>query len=458
MQLWVQCDSMMRGTDQTMYTIYNGVELTTKAGFKKPTFSTFHRWTALGCKYAAVASGGSIYALVLVAGQEKRHAFGLIDGNTHWNLANILRSPKPDIPAGKVVIDSIIPAIATLRKLLPLTMAGIFSSSVLMEHGLQNDIPCANFDASDQFFSIMKFNNFSLFDRQKTIWASCYLEEIGWLMKFGQRERERAQNAVAVESLIDLKDKLQDHYKDGARCDAESYLRIPIFTFQDALRMDNDDGSLLAFICSAMPSAMCSSLKDNLLACFEPHASLMDTNSEDTSIPSTALHFSWYNRHCTQGTEAPTGVPPCMMQRSHASKMNYHQFIPYTSKEMQDHPVLYARVKELFAQVFEWIHDTLASCLPKEYEILRMEADVLPGNNRSAVYPFLGLVINLNVTTRAHRDAKDKDFCLVLPIGDTTHFNLHYKGRRASLVLQTDREMRHWREDRNGWMANQTLH
>lgn len=38
-----------------------------------------------------------------------------------------------------------------------------------------------------------------------------------------------------------------------------------------------------------------------------------------------------------------------------------------------------------------------------------------------------------------------------------THFNLHYKGQRASLVLQTDREMKKWREGRNGWKDNSTF-
>lgn len=92
-------------------------------------------------------------------------------------------------------------------------------------------------------------------------------------------------------------------------------------------------------------------------------------------------------------------------------------------------------------------------------------------------------MINLNVATAAHRDNKDESVCLVLAIGDfvggelvlyepglviplrhgdfvlfpsceLTHFNLHYKGRRASIVLHTDRAMVRWQTIRNGWSKN----
>lgn len=128
--------------------------------------------------------------------------------------------------------------------------------------------------------------------------------------------------------------------------------------------------------------------------------------------------------------------------------------------------------------------EQLAHMLPLEYEHLAATASILPDNSASPVRPFVGLVINLNVSTMAHRDSKDDSICLVLPIGDfvggnlclyepglvvplrngdiiafpslhLTHFNLHYNGRRASMVLHTDREMMKWREDdRNGWRTN----
>src|ERR1700761_9395631 len=101
------------------------------------------------------------------------------------------------------------------------------------------------------------------------------------------------------------------------------------------------------------------------------------------------------------------------------------------------------------------------SHLPEEYEVLVELVEMLPGKPDSPVAPFLSLVININVATLAHRDAKDKLLCLVLAVGcfsggglvlkeqglvvelghgdfvvftsgDTTHFNLEYVGERAS--------------------------
>jgi len=124
--------------------------------------------------------------------------------------------------------------------------------------------------------------------------------------------------------------------------------------------------------------------------------------------------------------------------------------------------------------------------LPEEYVSLEATARILPGNHQSPVLPFLSLVFNVNVITKGHRDGKDKDFCLVLPIGDfvggelvametglvveilqgdfmvfpsafVTHFNLHYQGRRASMVLHTDKAMDDWAIGRNGWEENITF-
>lgn len=112
-----------------------------------------------------------------------------------------------------------------------------------------------------------------------------------------------------------------------------------------------------------------------------------------------------------------------------------------------------------------------------------MYADILPGKAACPAYPFGGFVINLNVCTRAHRDWKDMDLCVVIPIGDftggelcllepglvlavrpgdmvifpshkITHFNLHYIGKRASLVLHSDRDGAQWVKNRNGWASN----
>jgi hypothetical protein len=91
--------------------------------------------------------------------------------------------------------------------------------------------------------------------------------------------------------------------------------------------------------------------------------------------------------------------------------------------------------------------------------------------------------VNINVITKAHRDQKDLRWCLVIalgegeggelclyeagivvalrtgdfilfPSGKLTHFNLHFKGKRASLVFHTDEAGDSWSISRNGWASN----
>lgn len=121
----------------------------------------------------------------------------------------------------------------------------------------------------------------------------------------------------------------------------------------------------------------------------------------------------------------------------------------------------------------------LHTALPDLYQQLLLYVDVLPGDAFSAPHPFTSFVLNINVSTKAHRDGHDLLACLVMPIGDftegelvlnepglvvplisgdmmvfpscdITHFNLDYEGERASLVLHSDKAGIGWMEDRYG--------
>jgi hypothetical protein len=124
--------------------------------------------------------------------------------------------------------------------------------------------------------------------------------------------------------------------------------------------------------------------------------------------------------------------------------------------------------------------------LKDSYDQLRVFCEILPLNHRPTTYPFPGYVLNINVCTAAHVDSGDVDICIVLPIGSfkggelvlheaglvlglvegdilifpswrITHFNLHFQGVRASLVLHSDRDVKTWNEDRNGWSGHMVV-
>ncbi|KAG1752118.1 hypothetical protein EDB19DRAFT_1618696, partial [Suillus lakei] len=136
-------------------------------------------------------------------------------------------------------------------------------------------------------------------------------------------------------------------------------------------------------------------------------------------------------------------------------EFNFTQTLPYLLQESFNHEQLYLNIQASLADVFEWIETVFWACLPKEYKALVELVELLPGKPDSPVAPFLSLVININVATLGHRDAKDKLLCLVLAVGhftgggivlkeqglvvelrhgdfiaftsaDTTHFNLEY--------------------------------
>ena len=124
--------------------------------------------------------------------------------------------------------------------------------------------------------------------------------------------------------------------------------------------------------------------------------------------------------------------------------------------------------------------------LQEEFEFLMEVASVLPGNSSSPVAPFISLVVKINGRMKAHRDSLNQHLCLVILIGcfeegalcllenglvlelcsgdvalfrssEVTHFNLDYKGLRASLVLQTDKEFAAWVRNHNRWVDNTTM-
>lgn len=96
-------------------------------------------------------------------------------------------------------------------------------------------------------------------------------------------------------------------------------------------------------------------------------------------------------------------------------------------------------------------------------------------------------MVNCNVSTRGHRDWGDQDICMIIVISDcsggelclyepgmvlklrngdmavftsadTTHFNLHFQGRRSSFVFHSDRFSKSWNKDCNGWKDHINFH
>ncbi|KJA24319.1 hypothetical protein HYPSUDRAFT_136399 [Hypholoma sublateritium FD-334 SS-4] len=209
----------------------------------------------------------------------------------------------------------------------------------------------------------------------------------------------------------------------------------------------------------------------------------VDSEAEGANNSFYSFHFSYYNRFSNRGDGTPANADPTTLMKDGRKKTNTCQNTPRRSNELKDRPEEYLKLQDALKPVFEWLTEQLRALLPETYAALSLFVEVLPCSDVTPIYPFGGFVININVTTRIHRDHGDHDICLVISISDClggelclfepgivldlrsgysvifasaaiSHFNLHYKGIRASIVLHSDRGGMDWVVDRNGWAHN----
>ncbi|KAG8715030.1 hypothetical protein FRC09_016998 [Ceratobasidium sp. 395] len=143
-----------------------------------------------------------------------------------------------------------------------------------------------------------------------------------------------------------------------------------------------------------------------------------------------------------------------------------------------------------FAMVTDSIHTTLVPVIEKlERYIPQLLAEhqklfvSLSPAFKIGCQPFCMFVLNTQPLTHGHRDDTDNvdSFCLIMALGDFSggelclyepgmvielvpgafavirskrdvHFNLHFKGRRMSIVFTSDGDLKRWEEDQNGWL------
>ncbi|KAJ7018080.1 hypothetical protein C8F04DRAFT_958430 [Mycena alexandri] len=204
----------------------------------------------------------------------------------------------------------------------------------------------------------------------------------------------------------------------------------------------------------------------------------------DSGLPGhkfCAKHKCWWYRYAEDGPGVPTNIHPFLLQKEGVSRVNFRQRAPHPSQEMKDEPEESELLAELIKLITVIIEVHLKKLLPEMYDRIRVTVSRLPLNERSLAHPFGGLVINVAVATRGHRDAGDKELCIVIPFGEwvggelglfelgflfrlrawdaiifpscwVTHFNQHFVGERLSLVLHTDKHHDRWFVDYNGWM------
>jgi hypothetical protein len=194
----------------------------------------------------------------------------------------------------------------------------------------------------------------------------------------------------------------------------------------------------------------------------------------------TVLYKSFIELIHLQGEGAPTGVHADFIKKHGVTRVNHTQRIPYESTLIRQNPDTHKAILVVIEDVCELISQALEKYVPGIHQHLTAICEVLPMNAQSASSPFPGFVLNLQVSTSAHVDSADDGICVVVPFGKyeggelvlrdaglvfdlrqgdifffpsfaITHFNLHFKGFRGSVVFHADNQFKSWVESRNGW-------
>ncbi|KAG1775186.1 hypothetical protein EV702DRAFT_450026 [Suillus placidus] len=153
--LVTQCQRIKLDTGFSLSQIYR--DFVVPMG-RKISLRAFQKWHSAGTKFAALAGGGTVYVLVLIAGLGLRISIASMTGQGPWDLANTLRCPDKC----RMIIGRVIPAVHAIQRVLPLTIESLFPTNIFALHQLPKDV---GFGSSDRFFDWIVFNNFTLVPR-----------------------------------------------------------------------------------------------------------------------------------------------------------------------------------------------------------------------------------------------------------------------------------------------------
>jgi len=139
----------------SLWGIYDTLVDPAPSGRHKPGLCMFIMWNAWGHKFAQLASSGSLYILVLVAGLDLSWSVSRVLGRVPFEVGKILRRPD-DSPAGKLVHSQIIPTIAYMRERLPLCWNNRSCHTFAVSRELSGIMDFTSLKYSDGFFDCLK--------------------------------------------------------------------------------------------------------------------------------------------------------------------------------------------------------------------------------------------------------------------------------------------------------------
>ncbi|KAJ3965340.1 hypothetical protein EV361DRAFT_1020368 [Lentinula raphanica] len=309
--------------------------------------------------------------------------------------------------------------------------------------------------------------------------------------------RKQASNAKHAETLEDLSSMLLENYAPdtGRLIPNKGWIMVPQSLITGSELQVNDREGNLMFYTNGMLSQHKRLQLELALQTWSQAVQplitgveLKDQNSALKKIKKfSVFHFSFWSKFCTKAfnfkVELHKAHPLYGIIRSDNQKTNTSQFFPYASSDIQKFASEYALLCDSLEDILQEIVTKTLARHPDQFKEINGMIDIIPLHDLSPVKPFTSFVLNLNVTTLLHKDHGDKSGCIVLSIGSHTggelclleprlalqlrhgdwvvfpsqhytHFNLHYSGVRASLVIQSDKEGTSYEKNGNGWDMN----
>ncbi|KAG6369863.1 hypothetical protein JVT61DRAFT_13424 [Boletus reticuloceps] len=129
-----------------------------------PKKRTFTEWVSMGKKYVRLATGGSIYILVLLSGLQLRRDVTKASHKTLTTVSEHLIKPQLANQGDRNLIEqNIIPTVAQMRQWLPLKLE-------IPGHG---ELDCTDLEQMDDVFGQLKMKALKLPMRSKSAWQAC---------------------------------------------------------------------------------------------------------------------------------------------------------------------------------------------------------------------------------------------------------------------------------------------
>ncbi|PPR06462.1 hypothetical protein CVT26_006458 [Gymnopilus dilepis] len=448
----------------------------------------------------------------------------------------------PENTLGKLVVRDIIPAISKLQKSCCLSFGTFFHQALLYENLTLPETEVAEFVRSDEFFDRVTFNAFTK-PRNWKLWAPCWngndpalpanpfntvnrtilslpvltvqipsispatedgdidspLTPLSSSDGYESEGREHTPSpaptleppapsttpVTVIETNYDPdleENKKEDFTSEGVK-DFGAYIKVSNDCGRGArLRVNDVNGDVIFLVYRDLPDDLRERLYDILKAIFTTKLEYADSEAAGEFLAQLAMHLGNWNKYPTHGDGYPDDQEPAASLKN---KKKTSSCLPRSTHDTQRLSEIYRLLKQCLKEIFEWMKIAFKQTFPDDFEVICEFSKNLPGDEASPVYPFSGLVVNLNVSTRIHRDFQDLRLCLVMPIMDPSctggdlcfkepgirlqmrcgdmvafpsnrisHYNTHFKGERASLVFHTDSNGQAWVNSFNKWGDN----